>query len=121
MLIDRRNTMPFNPLAITGYLDVADIPDMYEKNSKRDILANVREALKGRKRNRYRHLVIQRNVYGSSLGDWEEKVLVEVNGAMAKLKEEGYTIDDERYEVPIDSKGSYSYNVYRWTILWTEE
>jgi len=111
--------MSFNPLAITGYLDVADIPDMYEKNSKRDILASVREALKGRKRNRYRHLMIQHNVY-SSLRDWDEKVLVEVNGAMVKLKEEGYTIDDERYKVPI-SEGSYSYNVYRWTILWTEE
>ena len=105
----------FNPLAVTGYLDVSDVTDLYQKE-KRDILTSIRQAIEGRKRNRYRHLTLQYET-PTALHDFDEQVLVEVNDAMAKLNKEGYTIDDERHRLSANG-GGY---VYRWTILWTEE
>lgn len=112
--------MLFDPLAVTGFLDVHDIPDFF--NEKRNILASTRLAIKGRKRNRYRHLVLQ--YFVPRVADCPEcdssaaKILREINAAMAVLINQGYAVDDERYA---GSDKYRSWDTHRWTIIWKEE
>jgi len=113
VLIEKERVMTFNPLAVTGYLDIKDIPDWHDEE-KRNIPAVVRQAIEGRKRNRYRHLVF---LCAGMPDIWKEQMLIETNRLMAKLKEEGYTIDDER---GLGSDPHRSQNTYWWTIMWKD-